>query len=148
MPIGVDPDSDKRPLLPEGEYGFGGEATLLAIVARPVPGDRNEGLYYMDLNVQVDDAEQGRVFLHTTPFGAHNTQLGKGAGSIAKVLLASLGLPADTQFEDAPDEKGNHQLQGPSPAGSKVVVGVAVEKYKKNGVEQSQNVVKSIALRV
>jgi len=148
MPIGIGPDSDKRPLLAEGVVGKGGEAELKSISARALPGANNAGLYYIDFEVQVDDPQQGRLFVHSAAFGAFNAQTADGSKSINKVLLAGVGLDWRTvQFADEADERGNHALLGPNPCPCKVVVDVGVDRYKKKGsdVENESNFIKSIA---
>lgn len=145
MPIGLHPDSDKRPILPAGRYGTGGEAEATSISARKVPGENSTG-YFVDVNVQVDHPTQGRIFIHTQPFGPFNTQMGEGAGSMAKAVMSGLGLnPAQVQFADEPDDKGNHALIGPNPCPCKVVVDVNLDTYKnKQGEQVERNSIKGL----
>lgn len=134
MPISLHPDSDKKPLLPAGRYGLGGEAELTRIALRKA-GD----VHYISFNCQIDDPSQGRVFADSAAYGQHNTQVGPGAASLAKTLLANLGLnPAEVTFADEADENGNHALLGPNPCPCKVVVDLVVQTNRKTGEERNQ----------
>lgn len=147
MPLGINPDSDKPAVLPAGQVGLGGEASLVSICARKVPGENSEG-YYVDFNVQVDTPDMGRLFLHSQPFGDFHTQTGRTmTPSFAKAFLASVGVsPESVQFADEPDDKGNYALLGQNPCPMKVVVDVALDTYKdKQGNTKSRNGIKSIA---
>jgi hypothetical protein len=154
MGMKVAPDADRKPLLKEGEYGLGGEAVLNSIKARGVMEKQPDGSwaasttdFYIDFGVQVDDADQGRVFLNTGGMGKFHTRMASSSGSMAPLFLANLGLNSATvEFDENADEKGNHALLGENPCPMKVVVTVAVDKYKdKSGEQVEKNSIKSIA---
>ena len=151
MALKVSPDAERKPLLPDGEYGLGGEAVLNKIVARGVPTKQADGKwepstteFYIDFGVQVDDPTEGRVFVNSSPFGKFNTCMGDNTGSAAPLWLANLGMNVSTiEFTDEPDDKGNHALLGADPCPLKVVVNVALEK-RKDGTQA--NGMKGLAL--
>lgn len=147
----VSPGAAHKSQLPDGQYGLGGEATLNKIVARGVPVKDAGGKwspstseFYIDFGVQVDDPNEGRVFLNSSPFGKFNTCMKDNSGSIAPIWLANLGLNVSTiEFADDPDDKGNYVLVGVDPCPMKVVVDVVVEK-RKDGT--TQNGIKGLAV--
>lgn len=151
MGLKVSPNAERKPMLPEGEFGLGGEAQLNKIVARGVPTKQADGTwspsaeeFYIDFSVQVDDPSEGRVFLNSSPFGKFNTCMADNSGSVAAIWLANLGLNVSTvEFADDADDKGNHGLLGEDPCPMKVVVNVAVEK-RKDGT--TNNGIKGLAL--
>lgn len=141
-PLTFADDSDVLAILDTGEYGGSGEAELLSITARPLPGENpdNKGKFYADICAAVEHPDFGRCFVHTQPFGKFNCQLGSKAGSKGKMFMAQLGV-TDPQFEDpdTAEDPDNLKLIGEDLGGTKVIVQVQKRtwKDKQTGDEQA-----------
>lgn len=141
MPLTFDDDAGKEQILETGEYGANEDANILSIVARNVPGDQEKnpnlkGVFYEDICVVVEHPDMGRVFVHTSPYGRNNTQLGENTGSKGPTFNAQLGI-GSPEFADEPDEKGNHALIGESMENVPVIVQVK-KNIGKDGVARNE----------
>lgn len=148
MAIQADEKCGDKPILKDGAtYGLQGEAKLTTVSARKVLNKGEPtGDYYLNLGVEVDDPQQGKVFLNTGPYGKFNTQLGAGAGSKARIFLANLGLDPNMAFDDeAEDEFGNSPPIGPElPLPMQVVVVPSVREGKDGNVYMNIADIKSL----
>lgn len=149
MVLGIDPNSDKRPILPEGVYGNGGEAELTRISAQIVPKS-DPPAYYVAFNVKVSH-EGSTQFVEGNAFDPANTRIGGNAGSVVKTFCAQLGLNPDTiQFDEQPEDPDatvkRYPMLGADPCPMKVIVDVGTNTWKDKATkeEKSRNFIKMI----
>ena len=111
--ISVDPDIEKRPVLPAGDHGAEGNATLELCEVRPLPWDKSDnpekGIHF-DVLVRHD----GNL-MHVRADKSVTEQ-----GSTLPKWLAQLGISRDEQ-------KSNFNTK--DLEGTKVVVTVGVKDY-------------------
>lgn len=153
MPIQIDPNSDKKPLLPEGRYGEQGEAELMGLhIQHPY----NEEGFFLPMPVRVSHPEFGTIFVEFSGKDGKqpNTRLGVNQNSVVKTMVANIGLNADQlSWSDTPEDPEarvkRYPLLGADPCPLKVIVDVGVMTWKDRDTkeEKSRNYLKAIYAR-
>lgn len=152
MALGIDPNADKRPILPEGTYGEQGEVELTRICAQQVPKS-DPPQHYVAFTVKVSSPE-GVQFIDGNAFDPCNTRIGPNTGSVVRSFAAQLGLNADDlQFDEQPEDMEatvkRHALLGHDPCPMKVIVDIGLNTWKDKATreERSRNFIKNIEAR-
>ena len=138
--MNIPSDSGRQPTAPAGTYGAGGDAKIVGVELREVPGERNKGEYFLAINTMVQVPDLGGVFVRSSPFRNH-TRLTANSGSKVFKFLAQLGIevPEGSDME-IDDEILNELLTGVA-----VVVDVGFREYEYQGEKRADNWVKDIS---